>query len=125
MDPVNGVGQIVQILRRKLGERRVDRSSTDSSSKSAGTNRTRKAPAEEIRRRIGTRIGELDEDDRTGPKAAQIFVESVIAWEFGDDVLQDPEFGELAREVAETITGNDQSSARLKSLLGDLSIPPT
>ncbi len=118
MDPVNGVGQIVQILRKKLGDRKVAQPSSDASSEK--TSSARKASAEDIRRKIGTRIRTLDPDEHQGRKAAQIFVESIIAWEFGDEVLQDPKFAELATEVTDSVLHNEKAATQLKTLLGQL-----
>ncbi len=120
MDPVNGISQIVQILRRKLADRATPRVAGDATSMAPDRAPAQKASAEEVRRKISARIQRLTIEERKGPRAAQIFVESIIAWEFGDEVLQDPKFADLAKEVFDTIAADAQISARLKTLLGQM-----
>jgi hypothetical protein len=52
---------------------------------------------------IVERIRALPEEERTSPKAARIFVETVIAWEFGEQLLQDPQFTDLSKEVVNAL----------------------
>lgn len=120
MDPINSIGQIVQILRRKLADRTGQRVGAGSAREKPGRTPAQKPGPEEIRRRIGARIQTLSDEERQGPKAAQILVESIIAWEFGDQVLQDPKFAELSRDIVEAIAADTQTAARLKTLLGQL-----
>lgn len=120
MDPISGIGQIVQILRRKLGERSAPRAGAGVASKTPGAKPARKASPEEIRRKIGARIQALAAEERQGPKAARVLVESIIAWEFGDQVMEDPEFAELSKDIVDAITGDDKSAVRLQTLLSQL-----
>lgn len=124
MDPINGISQIMQILRRKLGEQSTDANSKTGTSRQTSPTgqqeRSEKPSAEEIQRKIGDRIKALNEDEREGTKATLVFVESVLVWEFGDKLLQDPKFAELSKQVAHTISQDRTASAQMQNLLSEL-----
>lgn len=124
MDPVNGINQIVQILRKKIGERSTATvSKSDSSAggmSNAQTQRRSIASAEDIQRKIGARIRALSEDQRHGTKATQVFVETIITWELGDGLLQDPRFAQLSKDVVNTIDENKVLRSQMRELLQQL-----
>jgi hypothetical protein len=49
--------------------------------------------------------------------AANLFVESVLAAEFGDALLNDPAFRDIMREVQQTMLSHESIRAQLQSLL--------
>ena len=124
MDPVNGLNQIMQVLRQRLG----NKSSKTEQSKSAGQSTktshaaktATKPSSDEILRRIGDRVRALSPEEKRGNKAMQIFVESVLVWEFGEELLQDPKFTEIANEVHHTINENAVAREKLVTLLTKL-----
>lgn len=122
MDPVNGLNQIMQVLRRRLGSKATQESKnlSKSSQPATGTHSTAKPGSDEILRRIGERIQALNPDEKRGAKAMQIFIESVLVWEFGEELLQDPRFTEIAREVQHTISENELARQKLTALLDQL-----
>lgn len=122
MDPVNGLNQIMQVLRRRLGKSAPDsnRPSKPATKPATGTRTTVKPGSDEILRRIGDRIHALNPDEKRGTKAMQIFIESVLVWEFGEELLQDPRFTEIAREVQHTINENELARQKLTTLLEQL-----
>ena len=61
----------------------------------------------------------LEPEERHGPRAAQVFVESVLAWEFGDEVLDDPDFVELTRQVRAAMTDDPMLWRKVQSVLAD------
>jgi hypothetical protein len=124
MDPIKGINQIAQILRRKMAERDSAQvkpgSGIDSAAGSASLGRGSKARPDEVKRKIGERIRALPEKERKSPKAARIFVETVIAWEFGEQLLQEPQFTDLSKEVVDALTGNSAVWEKMQTLLGGL-----
>lgn len=124
MDPVNGISQLMTLLKRQLAERseRNTRSSLQNPSptRSALQRSTTKIGADEIQRRIGQRLRNLEPADRLGTRGTQVFIESVLAWEFGDEVLTDPGLGELVASVRETINEDPALQRSLQRLLETL-----
>lgn len=125
MDPVSGLGQIMRLLQRRLAENRRRSEGLQPTGGEPGAPARRGTPAaakpstEEIRRRIGERIRMLEPADRRGPRAAQILVESVLVWEFGDDVLDDPEFAELTQQVRTVMTEDPEVWSKFQVVLDD------
>jgi hypothetical protein len=122
MDPIKGMNQITRLLRQKLSERSSALSGTGTAESHAAL---QSGPAtrigiDEIKRKIGVRIKALSEDDRKGPKAVQIFVELVITWEFGDQLLQDPQFTNLSREIVQAMSENPDVWKKMQALLNQI-----
>jgi hypothetical protein len=128
MDPINELNQIARILRQKLSERSSPLSSKGAGSSTAVSSSTArtcpKASAEEIKRKIGERIKALSGEDKGGRRAAQIFVEVILLWEFGDHLIQDPQFTELSREVVNTMAENPKIWHKLHALLKEFGYSP-
>ena len=122
MDPINGLSQIMRVLRERLAQKSSssEKSSAKSGAASPSRKSTSKAAPDEIMRRIGERIRALSPDERRGGKGIQIFVESVLVWEFGEELLQDPRFTEIAKEVQSSISENSTARDKLLSLLNQL-----
>lgn len=119
MDPVNG---LVQILRQKLSER-PNTVESKNTSKPSATNTTSSTEAKlsigEVKRKIGERVKALSDDEHQPTHAAQIFVESIITWEFGDQLLQDPKFGELSKDVVNTLSQHPTVWKHMQSMLSE------
>ncbi|MCP4469626.1 MAG: hypothetical protein GY815_02880 [Gammaproteobacteria bacterium] len=79
-----------------------------------------KASAAEIRQLIKNRIAALEPVERESQKAALIFVESILAWEFGDAVLEDPKFSGLSKEVQLSITESEEHWPSFQKMLRSL-----
>lgn len=126
MDPINGINQLMAILKRQLAERgertaRNSNTQTSNSPRKTGPRTPAKTSPEEIQRRIGQRLRNLDPDDRFGNRGTQVFIESILAWEFGDEVLTDPRFGDLVANVRETMAEDPALQQSLQRLLNNLS----
>ena len=127
MDPINSINQLMAALRRQMAERgeRSSRSSDTASSSAARKSTPRqstKASLEKIQRRIGQRLQHLQADERRGSPGTQIFIESILAWEFGEDVLTDPRFGDLVANVRETMAEDPALQQNLERLLDKLAV---
>ncbi len=125
MDPVNQLSQIMQTLRQRMSAQtqKTDRAhgqQTDRGSRTRKQSAGGKASLEQVRNRIRERVRQLAPDQRDGKQAAQIFVESILVWEFGEELLQDPRFEDLSREVQEIMTGDPETWKRFKGLLSSL-----
>lgn len=128
MDPVKGINQIARILRQKISERSPSSSKTDlnTSTLTAAPHggAAAKANVDELKRKIAERIKALSADDRRKTKAAQIFVEMVMTWEFGEQLLQDPQFTELSKEVVNAMAENPALWKKLQTLLNEFGQAP-
>jgi hypothetical protein len=123
-DPVQGLNSIVQALRQRMaGKKENVAASRVSSNKPENTPRTKtsaRADIGELRVQIAKRLKALSPEQRRSKQGQRIFLESVLVWEFGDDITTDPAFAELAAEIQTTIENEpsveNQFAAMLEAL---------
>lgn len=112
----------MRALRQRMAEGAEKKPAT-ASEKAPNTSAHReisRTDIEGLRGRITARLGALPADERGSSRAARIFVESVLVWEFGDEVLHDPTFSDLLAQVQDSLTGDPELSRRFIALLNEL-----
>lgn len=122
MDPINRLDQVLQLIGRQMSERAV-RLDTGARLKSPeGSARvSRRPPLAALKRKMRERLASIDvADERRGEKARRVFLESVLTWHFGDELLLDRGFEELVRGVEEALQAHQYTDARLNQLLLEL-----
>lgn len=123
MEPVGGSHPVLEALRRQLAEnierlRNSGRLAPGAEEGAAGTDAARPAPLDEILRR---RLSAVDRRSADWPRRARrVFVESVLASEFGDAILLDPGFGEMARTIDAALRDDALFSQQLDDLIAEL-----
>lgn len=102
MDPINPLDRLATILRKRVAEnaglkgKAVSGQTTNAQHAAAQRNTS----PEVLRKRIEVSIEALDpKDPEHNKKAARIFVENVLVWQFGDALLSDSRFVALVEEV--------------------------
>jgi hypothetical protein len=74
-----------------------------------------------LRSTVRDRLRSLDPDDPRRPdQARRIFLESVLAWQFGAELLLERGFAEIVAGVQDALRANPQADARLGQLLQEL-----
>lgn len=125
MDPVNRLSRLMETLRQRMAE----------SAKKLGTTSQTSAPSaprspasanrrtvEELRAHIGERVRSLEPNNpERRRRARRIFLESVLAWEFGDQLLLDNQFSRLIDGIQEAFESDPEIDRELSDLLTDLS----
>ena len=122
MDSVNRLDQILQVIGRQMSER-VSRLETGAkAATSAPTARAARRPSlAALKSKVQERLRALDPDDgRRSGQARRIFLESVLVWQFGDDLLLDRGFAEIVSGVQEALQAHPEIDARFMQLLRDL-----
>ncbi|MEJ2611194.1 MAG: hypothetical protein P8179_14200 [Candidatus Thiodiazotropha sp.] len=76
-----------------------------------------KVDLDQLNRRIGERINRLPPDERQGNKAVQLFIDSVLAWEFGEELLQSESFSRYSRKIQEAIKNDTRLHHEFKVLI--------
>lgn len=101
MDPINPLDRLSAILRQRVGENaglKGKAASAQSNAQQAAAQRN--VSPEALRKRIAGAIEALDpQDPDRERKAARLFVENVLSWQFGDALLNDSRFTALVEEV--------------------------
>lgn len=124
MDPVNSLGNIMEVLRRQISDnaQRLDRAGKIGSQRSTATTAKTNTPApKELRALIQERIKGLSSNEpQYQHKAKRLFLESVMIWEFGSDIARDQRFGEMLQTIQETLESSPDTQQSLDKLLQQL-----
>jgi hypothetical protein len=125
MDSINPLNQLMQALRQQMAAQaqkteRGAKQNTNGQSATTPNPNSVKISLDQVQTRIRERIKQFDPEQRDSEQAAQIFVESILAWEFGEDALQDPRFQDISREVRKTMANDPTTWERFSGLLRSL-----
>lgn len=122
MDPINRLDQVLQLIGRQMSERAVRLDTGAKLTAPQGSARLdRRPPLAALKRKMRERLASIDAaDERRGEKARRVFLESVLTWHFGDELLLDRGFEELVRGVQEALQAHSYTDARLNQLLLEL-----
>ena len=126
MSQIDGLNNIVQILRRRIADnaKKIGRSGKPSTqTKASQSSEIRKATTEELHTAIHERIRALDPDDERYTKiATRIFLESVLQWEFGEELTRDQKFSDMISEINDTIQSDQKIRQDMQAVLKQLAL---
>ncbi|MET4025767.1 hypothetical protein ABIE59_001292 [Marinobacter sp. MBR-99] len=119
MDPVSSINQVIQTLRQRLSER-APAASGGKASKAQGpaAGRSTRLSKTDIQRKIAEAIKSASSDDEQ--HRAEIFVENILTWQLGEDIVNDPKFTEMTKEVVATIALDQHQWQQLQNYLDHL-----
>ena len=122
MDPINSLGRMIELLRRRVAETApAERARRSAADPGAAPGPPPAPTIDTLKSTISRRLGRLDADDPGhDAKAARIFVESVIAWEFGDDVVNDARYRDLIDHIDGQLQADAQVRKRFAAMLREL-----
>lgn len=105
MDPLNSLDSIAELIRRKASANSSDKVDKNYSEKLAQARQkhgiTKEHTVESIKLKIIHAVKAIDtQDSKKNQKAIEIFVENVLLWQFGEDLINDPNFKHLVDEVS-------------------------
>lgn len=119
MSRIDGLTEVMELLRRQI-----------SAAKSGRKVKTRaaahrppltKTSPQALKQRIQERLRGLDLSGQGERHAARIFLESVLTWEFGEELASDPNFGEMVTEMDQLIQSNEELRAAFTHMIQRLS----
>ena len=104
---VNNLNQLVSLIQRQRDEYQADRAEQSApSSKADKKSPTRRSSPKsrltplELKAQIKNRLKSLQQDTELDEQTARrLFIESVLAWQFGNDILNDPKLHLLTSEI--------------------------
>ncbi len=119
MDPLKPFSELIRTISSATGPRRVGGSAGSSA---APADRAGSGPAASgLQEQLAARLRGVDPDDFR--RARTVFIETVLAREFGAQFALDPAFGDLVRRIDEHLAGQTALNSQLQSLLRGLSAP--
>jgi hypothetical protein len=125
MDPIDRLNRLMETLRQQMAQsaKRLNTSSQSTrptNARSPGS--ANKRTVEELRQHIGERVRAIEPNNpERGRRARRIFLESVLAWEFGDQLLLDSQFNRLIEGIQDAFESDPEINRELQNLLTDLS----
>lgn len=126
MDPITRLNRLMEALRQQLAgsAKRMDSQTglfTTTEAQSRG--RSERPSIQELRSRVETRLLALESGtpDRKR-RARRIFFESVLTWEFGDELLLDNQFARMIDNIQETVEADPEMDRQFDELLSSLSV---
>lgn len=124
LDSINRLNRVMEILRRQVAE---DASRPGAAGRphapatAEGSQRPERPTVAQLRQRVLERVRAIDPDDPRRPgKARRVFLESVLAWEFGDAILQDHRFDDLLTHIEQGFASVPEMAGQLDELLSAL-----
>ena len=108
MDPLSSLDSIAELIRRRVSETnsdKIDKSYSDQLSQARQKHAIAKErTAESVRLKIVKEVKAIDsQDSKKNQKTIAIFVENVLLWQFGDDLINDPNFINLVDDVGSAL----------------------
>jgi hypothetical protein len=123
MDPVRGVSQVMDALRRTMSENieTLRRAGRLPASQQTGVHPARPGSATDLRRKVTRRLRSISESDPAfQQKTVGVFVESVLLDQFGENLVNDPSFRELIDQVCTTMTQDEAIASDLRALISEM-----
>lgn len=124
MDPVSQVGQLAEVLRKQLAEAQKANTAAGTAAPAAAAG-ARPAAAQaglaELRKKIADRIRRIDASDpHAHRKSVHVFLESVLLWEFGEHLMDDPKFHAMLDDVQSNMESDAATAGSLAALVASL-----
>ena len=99
MTSIGNVQQIVAVIRQQLATRAAPFEAKLRRGEGTGAAASKSAP-KDIAALIGQRIRAIDRDDpNRGRKTFRVFLESILLSEFGEELINDPQFFRVVDDV--------------------------
>lgn len=108
MDPLSPLDGVAELIRRKVAAESLNKGQFQTLGKAgqsqARTAQSGKPNTDAIKHKVVTQIKGISKDDpKRSHKAVTLFVENILAWQFGDELLNDPGFSGLVENVVEVL----------------------
>lgn len=121
MDPLSSLDSIADLIRRRASEatsNKADKSHSDKLSQALQKHVIAKEQtAESVKFKIVNAIRAIsDQDEKKDQKIVSIFVENVLLWQFGEELINDPSFASLVDEVNSSLLKEPSVINDLKNL---------
>jgi hypothetical protein len=119
MNPINSLDSIAEIIRRRASSDLTTKLSSNSSSSQTESKRqayvaAKQQTAEVVKLKIVEAIKLIDKNDKNrNKKSMNIFVENVLLWQFGEELINDPAFSQLVNEVGELLSNDTKIMEQL------------
>lgn len=124
MDPLSSLDSIAELIRRRVSEtssNKIDKSYSDKLSQARQKHAIAKEKtAESVRLKIVKEVKAIDsQDSKKNQKTMGIFVENILLWQFGEDLINDPNFINLVDDVGSALLKESSIIDQLNKLVSN------
>jgi hypothetical protein len=121
MDPVSNISQLVETLRKQLIESRANTGAGAQINLQKPPLSSGRPNVEELQKKISQKLRRIDTSDpKARQKSVHIFLESVLLWQFGEKLMDDPKFYALLDDVQRSMEADSGVREDLDRLLAQL-----
>jgi len=127
MDPINGLGPLTEIVRRKLREgASAERGSgiarrSSSSVRPEVSEQTRRLAVGELEKQLRLKLKELGPEAAHSPGARRVIIASLLMCELDDRLHNESRFNLLVRAIQRSIDEDERLRARFDAVINQLS----
>ncbi|MEW8041049.1 MAG: hypothetical protein AB2777_16030 [Candidatus Thiodiazotropha endolucinida] len=128
MDPVSKLTRLLEALRlQQARNKRTNKATATTDTKHSASQvesngeLPKKLSLDQLKLRITERINRLPPEERGGDKAVQLFINTVLAWEFGDELLQSDSFSKYSKQIRMAINSDSKLNYEFNHLIKSLS----
>lgn len=117
MDPIDGVAAISRLLRSKVS---TDRRGAKVDGRQSNATPTPRSSLQELEKELKIRLKQIDAESGDSERKSKVILESVLAWEFGDRVRNEPKFNLLVTRIHHHLNSDKNLSQALHGLIASL-----
>lgn len=105
MDPIDGVSSLARLLRGRVA--------TEKRSAKVDTRRQpdrvpERTSLQELEKELKVRLKQIEAAASDSEIKSKVVLESVLVWEFGDEVRNEPKFNLLVAKLHQHVNGNEK-----------------
>lgn len=121
MEPIDNVSKAMEILRQQMTENLARLRRSGQLPPRATPAARRSSPRQSLRETVARRIRSIDAQSADFDSVAvRVFIESVLTAEFGDDLVNDPQFRDMLREVEHAMLSREPVRQQLQAMVHKL-----
>jgi len=122
MDRIKNINQIMEIVRTQVsGKTSGVKKSKSAAAQKPSTGKVGKISQTELKKKITEKLKSTGSNTPESlQKSKEIFLESVILWEFGENLINDPSFPILIDKIRTTLDEDEQTSKNFERLINQL-----
>jgi len=120
MEPVGNLSSIIEVLRRQIADNaaKIDRTGrSGAGGRAPVASKTAQPTIQQLRETIKERIQHLDRNAPDyGRSVKRAFLEAVISWEFGNEILLDQGYGDMLSDIQSLIEADESLQKQFEKL---------
>lgn len=121
MEPVNGLGPLSQLLRRKVGASDTSASQRESSTVSTAQSQAVRTAIEDIERRVRLKLKDLRPGANKSTGFRRWVISLVLTYEYNPRVQTEPKFIAMVQSVVRLLESDADLRAKFDSVMDELS----